>query len=187
MLPFQRFPKSSVTRLLCVGTIVHTLSFGSSSFVEEEHQTWYFFVMTFNLVALATQIRGHLTLFRVKQYQKNKLDVTDSVLSPKHWEKDLRNGEIYEQFREQKNDRCESRCRESDYHQIKSTEILDHCDSDQTNLNKSTPSLPWRYLLPWKQIAGIVTVMLLVRWLRAINQTGNKWLDTPDMGDWLMM
>ena len=43
----------TVAQVLCVlGTISHALSFSSSSFVEEEHQTWYFYWIT--LIVLLT-------------------------------------------------------------------------------------------------------------------------------------
>ncbi len=35
-------PHATVSALLVLGTISHTFSLLSSSFVEEEHQTWYF-------------------------------------------------------------------------------------------------------------------------------------------------
>ncbi|XP_073676295.1 GPI ethanolamine phosphate transferase 2-like [Garra rufa] len=37
---------SELDALLLVGTVGHTLSLGSSSFIEEEHQTWYFLLNT---------------------------------------------------------------------------------------------------------------------------------------------
>ncbi|GCB61298.1 hypothetical protein scyTo_0007028, partial [Scyliorhinus torazame] len=41
---------SELDLLLLLGTFGHTLSFGSSSFIEEEHQTWYFLLNTLLLV-----------------------------------------------------------------------------------------------------------------------------------------
>ena len=35
-----------IDKLLLLGTVVHTFSLLSSSFVEEEHQTWYFLTLT---------------------------------------------------------------------------------------------------------------------------------------------
>ncbi|XP_018425316.1 PREDICTED: GPI ethanolamine phosphate transferase 2 isoform X2 [Nanorana parkeri] len=39
-------PWSELDILLLVGTLGHVISMGSSSFIEEEHQTWYFLVST---------------------------------------------------------------------------------------------------------------------------------------------
>ncbi|XP_041050204.1 GPI ethanolamine phosphate transferase 2 isoform X2 [Carcharodon carcharias] len=41
---------SELDLLLLLGTFGHTLSLGSSSFIEEEHQTWYFLINTLLLV-----------------------------------------------------------------------------------------------------------------------------------------
>ncbi|XP_030050330.1 GPI ethanolamine phosphate transferase 2, catalytic subunit isoform X2 [Microcaecilia unicolor] len=46
---------SELDVLLLVGTVGHVLTLGSSSFVEEEHQTWYFLINTLCL-ALSQQI-----------------------------------------------------------------------------------------------------------------------------------
>ncbi|XP_053394935.1 GPI ethanolamine phosphate transferase 2-like [Mercenaria mercenaria] len=187
------FPKSTLTRLLWIGTIFHTLSFGSSSFVEEEHQTWYFFVMTFNLVAMAVQVRGHVTSVWLNIFQKEKISGSGKASCDKLTE-ELTNGDMYEQIGTlNKNGGKESRCRNFTNCKQKKSQVPSG-DFDQTlhlsdNIisKHSIFSLPWRYLLPWKQIAGIFTAMLLGRCMRAINQTGNKWLDTPDLADWLML
>uniref|UniRef100_A0A4W3J619 Phosphatidylinositol glycan anchor biosynthesis class G (EMM blood group) n=1 Tax=Callorhinchus milii TaxID=7868 RepID=A0A4W3J619_CALMI len=41
---------SELDLVLLIGTLGHTLSLGASSFIEEEHQTWYFLVNTLLLV-----------------------------------------------------------------------------------------------------------------------------------------
>ena len=40
--------------------------------------------------------------------------------------------------------------------------------------------------VPWEQIFPVIVVMCIGRFLRTVNQTGNKWLDIPDLGDWLV-
>lgn len=61
---------------------------------------------------------------------------------------------------------------------------------DQNVLNRKSAAilqtLPVSTWLPWKQSVALVTVMLLGRLMRTLNQTGNKWLDTPDFGDYLI-
>ncbi|XP_034237411.1 GPI ethanolamine phosphate transferase 2 isoform X2 [Thrips palmi] len=42
---------STITIFLLVGSILHAVSLSSSSFIEEEHQTWYFLWITFLLLA----------------------------------------------------------------------------------------------------------------------------------------
>ena len=36
------------------------------------------------------------------------------------------------------------------------------------------------------KVAGLLCILCLLRVLRRWNQTGNKWLDVPDVGDWLV-
>lgn len=38
--------------------LFHTISFGSSSFIEEEHQTWYYFGSTFLIILCVMEIRN---------------------------------------------------------------------------------------------------------------------------------
>lgn len=188
------FPKSALTRLLWTGTVFHTLSFGSSSFVEEEHQSWYFFVMTFHLVAMVMQVKGHVTIFWTKTNEINAKLATESNFYDADQENELRNGKMNNQFRAvNKNEMLESQCQQL-FMSIRKKSTGNPDEIDKTSHSSaialeqnSSLALPWRLLLPWKQIAGILTVMLLGRFLRTINQTGNKWLDTPDLADWLMM
>ncbi|KZC05549.1 GPI ethanolamine phosphate transferase 2, partial [Dufourea novaeangliae] len=55
-----------------LGAFVHAISFGGSSFVEEEHQTWYFYWATLLILLLyntATKFYSHLQFYRnYKQY-----------------------------------------------------------------------------------------------------------------------
>lgn len=45
--------------LLLAGTIAHTISLAASSFVEEEHQTWYFLLSTLCLVVFQDVCRKY--------------------------------------------------------------------------------------------------------------------------------
>lgn len=183
-----------MTRLLWTGTVFHTLSFGSSSFVEEEHQTWYFFVMTFHLVAMVMQVKGHVTTYWMKNHKNNKIFALAANSSNESVENYVKKVDFFEQEKTlNKNNGIESRPwgdvkgnRNKNFEsQDEMYKSLHSCD--KTVVQHSLFSLPWRYVLPWKQITGILAVMLLGQFLRAINQTGNKWLDTPDLADWLMM
>ncbi|XP_025954482.2 GPI ethanolamine phosphate transferase 2 [Dromaius novaehollandiae] len=55
---------SEVDVLILAGTIGHVLSLGASSFVEEEHQTWYFLINTLCLALCQELCRNH---FLVKE------------------------------------------------------------------------------------------------------------------------
>lgn len=55
---------SELDVLLLIGTLSHTLSLASSSFVEEEHQTWYFLLNTLCLAVFQDVCRKY---FREKR------------------------------------------------------------------------------------------------------------------------
>ncbi|XP_046746051.1 GPI ethanolamine phosphate transferase 2-like [Diprion similis] len=50
--------KGTAQCLLTMGTIIHALSFISSSFIEEEHRTWYFFWTTFCILLLYNIVKS---------------------------------------------------------------------------------------------------------------------------------
>lgn len=50
---------SELDALLLTGTVFHTLSLGSSSFIEEEHQTWYFLLNTLCLAVFQDVCRRY--------------------------------------------------------------------------------------------------------------------------------
>ncbi|XP_038067986.1 GPI ethanolamine phosphate transferase 2-like [Patiria miniata] len=93
-------------KFLLAGTVGHTLTLAASSFVEEEHQTWYFLTLTFTL---ATSIYA-----------------TASAIG-------------------QSGDKMAARV-----------------------------------------AMGTAAALVVSRLLRAWNQTGMKWADQPDIGDWLV-
>ncbi|XP_055034649.2 GPI ethanolamine phosphate transferase 2 [Misgurnus anguillicaudatus] len=57
---------SELDALLLVGTVGHTLSLGSSSFIEEEHQTWYFLLNTLCLAVFQDVCRKY---FRERRHR----------------------------------------------------------------------------------------------------------------------
>ncbi|KAM3938825.1 GPI ethanolamine phosphate transferase 2 [Leptodactylus fuscus] len=63
---------SELDLLLLVGTLGHVLSMGASSFIEEEHQTWYFLVNTLCL-ALSQEMCRKYFLVR----KRNPMNTTD--------------------------------------------------------------------------------------------------------------
>ncbi|XP_045145426.1 GPI ethanolamine phosphate transferase 2 isoform X2 [Echinops telfairi] len=53
------WPWSELDVLIVMGTVGHVLSLGASSFIEEEHQTWYFLVSTLCLALCQDVCRKH--------------------------------------------------------------------------------------------------------------------------------
>lgn len=62
---------SELDVLLLVGTVGHTLSLASSSFIEEEHQTWYFLLNTLCLAVFQDVCR--------KYFREHRLDEDEGV------------------------------------------------------------------------------------------------------------
>ncbi|XP_073404071.1 GPI ethanolamine phosphate transferase 2-like isoform X2 [Dendrobates tinctorius] len=79
---------SELDLLLLVGTLGHVLSMGASSFIEEEHQTWYFLVNTLCL-ALSQEMCRKYFLVR----KRNKMSTIDLDHEP---QEDVYLNEIYD-------------------------------------------------------------------------------------------
>ncbi|XP_052471477.1 GPI ethanolamine phosphate transferase 2 isoform X2 [Carassius gibelio] len=62
---------SELDALLLIGTVGHTLSLGSSSFIEEEHQTWYFLLNTLCLAIFQDVCRKY---FREQRHRGEERD-----------------------------------------------------------------------------------------------------------------
>lgn len=80
---------SHCSKFILLGTAAHTLSLFASSFVEEEHQTWYFFSLTVNillvhnLVSLPgdkdTNLKQRQELYGLQHTQKSLRQNTDDT------------------------------------------------------------------------------------------------------------
>lgn len=115
---------NAIEKFLIIGTILQPLTYGGTSFIEEEHQTWYFFWSSLTFLILA---------------------YTAKILL--------------------------------DYYQKKSenaTEVQDK-ESLTARMDKTAKRLGPRW----------IGLMILHRFLRRLNQTGDKWAFLPDIGDWL--
>lgn len=121
------FINSKFIWFLTFATLFHTFSLASSSFVEEEHQTWYFIAHTFLFV---------ICIISLKKRQNDQWFLNAELLKTDNRNKRTGVRSILEQFFFEFN---------------------------------------WLVLL----------VLLLVG--RRLNQTGDKWLVLPDIGDFLTM
>ncbi|OWF42123.1 GPI ethanolamine phosphate transferase 2-like [Mizuhopecten yessoensis] len=150
---------------LTLGTVSHTLSLLSSSYVEEEHQTWYYYTVTVHLAIVVLILRtcssGVVTTHRPvqqpdpTQYQ----DLPDDKYSTNH-------REIEQKY-------------SNDY---KDTGHIDrHKEKERTD--KDLEQVKGLHGHP---VMAAILVLVLCRVLRTWNQTGNKWLEIPDVGDWLI-
>ena len=148
------------------GSVFHALSLASSSFVEEEHQTWYFLTMTTLLVAMATVCRNRIMQGIVKK-------VDNKVPPEEHYGPQVRELKTSNDEEHDQTLFCEQRRFSS-----KSFKNVQQ--------NKKGGNLNLLNLIHWQDCAGVTAIMLLARLLRMMNQTGNKWLDVADVGDWLV-
>lgn len=121
------FHDSKFIRFLILASAFHTFSLASSSFVEEEHQTWYFITHTFLII---------ISVMSLKKRQNDQ------------W---LLNAELL------KNENRPSR----------------------TNVWSSCEKFCFEFI--WLTLFGLLLVG------RRLNQTGDKWLTVPDIGDFLVM
>ncbi|XP_053558727.1 GPI ethanolamine phosphate transferase 2 [Bombina bombina] len=67
---------SELDLLLLLGTLGHVLSMGASSFIEEEHQTWYFLINTLCLALSQDLCRKY---FLVKKGEKGNASIYDET------------------------------------------------------------------------------------------------------------
>jgi len=63
---------------LCAAAVLHALSLLSSSFVEEEHQTWYFLTVTFWLVIAVHLMIRRLQLINMFCSGQNAAEMVDN-------------------------------------------------------------------------------------------------------------
>lgn len=135
------FHTSSVVNIkavtfLAFGLLLHNISLLSTSFIEEEHQTWYFLTATYHL----------MLLYKIHLKRKSTL------------------------------------------HSYSNEEETSPSDS-ALNATFSTGNLVTDKVKN-REVANdhvyMVILLLCARTLRSWNQTGIKWSDQPDVGDWLV-
>lgn len=208
---------SSVEVFLFVGTLAHTLTLTSSSFVEEEHQTFYFLTTSLHVLLIVEAailfVQNCMNELCVKM--NRKVPSTEHVYCCGNCCTDCND------FNEKivQTGKCDnvgqwSQCSDDSNMAypdcVQYTFSSDHTlKSDSSNDRKASSSLhttvPSRSVVGKKNsllksnggciklrdffhfCASVVSVLLILRILRRWNQTGNKWLDVPDFGDWLVL
>lgn len=158
----QNDPKSKswtlISILLLVGTLLHALSLSSSSFVEEEHQTWYFLFTSLNILIVVHLVVSLANSGCKKSgtdvFQKSGLETKQSNqgLLAKESTAMLLKKEIQEQ---------------------------------QENTTFQSTILSEKSICHGKSLLQCLLVLVLARLLRAWIQTGNKWTHLSDISDWL--
>ena len=192
-LVFSSLFQNRTHSFLVTGVVLHTFSLLSSSFVEEEHQTWYFFTSTFFVIIFFEKS----ALFYTRKKQSDSDLPKANAVHPE-------NVENQKSRRYTGNERPLDRGKES-----RNAEFCNGCDvftdvnlidglASQKEENTKTITSGKAHLLreATKEMSAksgllwycFVVVLLLGfgRLSRAWNQTGIKWADRPDIGDWLV-
>ena len=187
---FSSLFKSRTQSFLVTGVLLHALSLLSSSFVEEEHQTWYFFTSTFFIIIFCE--KSTLFCTRKKRNDSDLPEVNAVQL------KSLENKKTQKYMNEKSFDRgTESRNAEFQTDNNAFTDVNLYGLSSTKEENAKTVTSENAHLL--RGVAQEMTAKKGVLWScfvfvllglgrlsRAWNQTGIKWADRPDIGDWLV-
>ncbi|XP_039252036.2 GPI ethanolamine phosphate transferase 2, catalytic subunit-like isoform X2 [Styela clava] len=168
-------PSSPVTWgvLATLGTIVHGMSLLSSSFLEEEHQTWYFLTTTFLAILFCSVIMeivgkklGMAETIQKGFFSRKKSSPTRKVRGKE---------ESMELLHRAKSD--ESVDSTWDFVELE-TNTEEEFTFDKTKKGPQNDSDI--------HIVGVLIASLIAhRVLRAWNRTGIQYVDLPDIGDWL--
>ena len=191
---------SKTSKLLLAGVLWHALSLLSSSYVEEEHQTWYFLTSTYFIVLLfdKTTVCCLTKKSEFSDYVETGSDQSErqkNKFSRKVMERGFLNHgneDLKSQFHG-----TEKRSHNSattDKHSLPTLQRIIktlHCGNRDTSKifagHNSDPTTPNITLKELSSCAMVVLVLLASgRFSRAWNQTGIKWADRPDIGDWLV-
>ena len=198
---FSSLFQSSTYCILVIGVLLHVLSLLSSSFVEEEHQTWYFFTSTLFVIIFLEK-----SLFRKGKNHKDS-EIPGTVPRQTETSKDKKSkicsGEkVFNHSNEVRNANFHN-----DHSCSKSTGInvdgvLSKGEKAVKDLSQSVSArekngdeklgnfhsrreITLQNYFLWHLL--VVLVLLgLGRLSRGWNQTGIKWADRPDIGDWLV-
>jgi len=176
---------------LVAGTLLHVLSLLSSSFVEEEHQTWYFFTSTLFIVVFSEKTLPFWTRKKRVNLKTNEEttflteSVKDEIFSNCKSSKSLdrRKYFINEDCRQGRGTSFDENLdRLEDRNGVNAEAVTSKnggSSSGRTQIGKSEKEVLWSCFLT-------VVVLGLGRLRRSWNQTGIKWADIPDIGDWLV-
>ena len=187
---FSSLFQSSTCCILAIGVLLHVLSLLSSSFVEEEHQTWYFFTLSFFVMIFLEKS----TLFRRGKNHKDP-EVPETV--PKEVEisedknsQNCRSEKVFDHSSEVRNANFHN------YHSCSKTSgtnvygVLPESNNTVADLlrpvsaRKKVEMTHQNSFL--SHLLAVLVLLGLGRLSRGWNQTGIKWADRPDIGDWLV-
>lgn len=159
-LVYSLAEKSPTEIFLLFGILLHNVSLLSTSFIEEEHQTWYFMTTTYHLI-LFCLVYIQCTPSVEQQGVEMSENFSDAAQETnfKNFSKDNVEKNVL------KAANCDPKSK---------VRLRGHFDKrhDQNS--------------PGETLFMLLVLLCCDRILRSWNQTGIKWADQPDVGDWLV-
>ena len=174
---------------LITGVLLHTFSLLSSSFVEEEHQTWYFLTSTFFMIILCEK-----SVLFCKKNTRVSLELTAGNVT----QSESLDGENFGRYRKQKSlNHSESLTHTGlgtdrvIFTNLKLGDLFSRKEfvNAETNRRENNCYSREAAKAQCRDLSYCLVVFVLLglgRLSRAWNQTGIKWADRPDIGDWLV-
>ena len=205
LLPiFSSLFKSLPCGLLVIGILLHAVSLLSSSFVEEEHQTWYFFTSALFLMIFLEKstLKKNQTNSEIPETVSRQIEIWEDKKSQK-----CSNEKLFDHTNEFKNSNVHNNHSYSKTSRINVDGLMpgggenhDAVLSHQASAEEKTEDEYDRnFHLRWEAIhemtlqnnflshlLAVLVLLALGRLSRAWNQTGIKWADRSDIGDWLV-
>ncbi|KAI8510031.1 hypothetical protein Bbelb_124590 [Branchiostoma belcheri] len=157
------------TMFLLMGVGLHTVSLGSSSLVEEEHQTWYFLQTTLFLLLMCSTLQALPSTTRLRHSLEQDTDV-DKESDIYKQRISLLEGEQKYDHRKEKTDKESSQAEEKVQSEC-GLSTREDCVLDQGFV---------------KKMVAVLALLVTSRLLRSWNQTGIVSADRPDIGDWFV-
>ncbi|XP_013405157.1 GPI ethanolamine phosphate transferase 2 [Lingula anatina] len=173
-----------VTKCFLLGNVLHTISLLSSSFVEEEHQTWYFFTMTVHMAVTGLAIWS----YKDQLEDENKISDAVSTTLKDAFNTDQTNCRKPDQKHAEQSGNCFRTVvhPSSELHEVSPSNELHRNTSSVSNENTGNSRRKASSRVNLWTVFGMLIVLMLCRLLRSWNQTGIKWADQTDIGDWLV-
>ena len=140
---------AATTIFLVLALLLHNVSLLSTSFIEEEHQTWYFMTTTYHLILLHKMYLERKSTSRL-YFNDDQRSVDNSALDTASSKRKIGR------------------------------------NIDRKEEVTGIPGVERTELYHGLEPAYIIVLLLVNRTLRGWNQTGIKWADQPDVGDWLV-
>ena len=176
----QIWQSSPLIHFLLLGGLSHTISLLASSFVEEEHQTWYFFSLTaFIIITARVSLAWLRHLFEDSHLKESSYDSFKrqyDVVTESHYDERLSNQrESVPKLQAAKRETC------VDYAEFATGEDIETV-TRETEVTRGEDVEPGSGF----HVARLCVMLILTRVARSWNRTGDKWAHLPDVGDWLI-